>query len=111
VTDFTSAKNESFSKAHRPRHPAGVDGDSPEYFSHSVSSSTDESRRARQGDGLPRDQYDPKYFSDFTHLKGVVKPTDVGRPVERDAEGHPAFSETLSAVGHDVADRIRRNTR
>lgn len=38
-------------------------------------------------------------------------PTDARRPVERDAQGHPAFSENLSAGGHSTADRIRSKTR
>jgi hypothetical protein len=94
VTDFTSAKSASFSQAHRPRHPAGVDGDSPEYFSHDAPSSTDESRRERQGDGLPKDQFDQRYFSDMPYRPGDF-----------------IFSEHLTAGAQEVADRIRRRER
>jgi len=105
--------SESFSKAHgnrEPRHPHGVDGDSPEYFSHNSPSSTDASRRERQGDGKCTGLDDQRYFSNFTQ-KGVAKPTNGSRLVERDAEGYPAFSENLSSAAHEGADRIRRRER
>jgi hypothetical protein len=46
------------------QHPA-KGGDDTRYFSHDHPSSTDGSRRVRQGDGPATDTYDPRYFSNF----------------------------------------------
>jgi hypothetical protein len=46
-------------------NPHITSGDDPRAFSHNHPSSTDGSRRVRQGDGPARDIYDPRYFSNF----------------------------------------------
>jgi hypothetical protein len=109
MTYSTSGKSGSFSGAHRPRHPQGVDPDDPALFGHSAPSSTDGSRRERQGDGKCTGLTDPRYFSNFK--PDPAHATNTGRAVERDSEGDFAFSENLSAGAHEAADRIRRRER
>jgi hypothetical protein len=100
-----------FGKAHRSerRHPDGVDPDDPALFGHSAPSSTDLARRARQGEGPCRGNDDARFFSNFK--PDPATPTNAGHRVQKDAEGHPAFAENLSAGAHDEADRIRRRER
>jgi hypothetical protein len=107
MTD-ASAKS-ALSKAHRPRHPQGINGNDPEFFGHSAPSGTDETRRTRQGDGPCGGNYDARFFSNFS--PDPAHPINPGRPVERDRDGHPAFAENLSAGAHEAADRVRRRER
>ncbi len=107
-----SKMTESFSRAHgrhEPRHHHDVDPDDPALFGHSAPSSTDATRRARQGEGPCRGNNDGRFFSNF--LPDPANLTNAGRPVERDSAGHYAFSENLSAGAHEEADRVRRRER
>jgi hypothetical protein len=104
-----SPKGTSFSRAHRPRHPSGVDPDDPNLFGHGAPSSTDASRRARQGEGPCQGNTDGRFFSNFP--PDPAHPTNATRGVERDSDGHFAFSENLSAGAQEVADRTRKRER
>jgi hypothetical protein len=87
MTDVT--KSASFSKAHRPRHPQGVDPDDPEYFG-----SVGSGNRA----------------SAF-HDDPVVSKLPGGPPIHRDSKGDVCFSEGITAPAQEVADKIRSRTK
>jgi hypothetical protein len=52
-------------KGSKDNHHPAKSGHDLRYFSHRHPSSTDESRRIRQGDGPARDAYDIRYFSNL----------------------------------------------
>src|SRR5260221_48157 len=101
----------SFSEAHNARtlHPDGVSGEDARYFGEHCPSSADASRAGRQGDGKCKGLEHTILFSDFP--PDLATPTNAGRTVLKDAEGHPAFSENLSSAAMETADRVRRRER
>jgi hypothetical protein len=108
MTDSPSAKS-ALSKAHRPRRFGGVDPNDPALFGHSAPSSADASRAERRGEGKCTGLGDRRFFSNFSPDPGTA--TNAGRPVQKDAQGHPAFSENLSSAAMATADEIRRRER
>ena len=89
MTD-TFAKS-ALSKAHRPRHPRGIDPDDPEYFG-SVGSGTGNRASA-------------------FHDDPVVSKLPGGPPIHRDSKGDVCFSEGITAPAQKVADKIRGRTK
>jgi hypothetical protein len=103
ITPFSKASESNSSNPHVR------DGSDTRFFSQDCPSSTDASRRERQGSGPARDMFDDRFYSNFSG-KGATHPTGDGA-IARDAGGFPIYSSDISSGAQEIADGIRKRAR